>query len=357
VSARRALVVSTSLQTRGGVATYVRMLRGSPLWARWQVEHVTSHRNGSRAVKAAAFARALVHYLVALLRRRPDVVHLHMASNGSFFRKATLFWLARALRVPAVVHLHGAEFHLFHARLPRPLRVVVRATLTRAAVVVALGEGWARELRAIAPAARIVPVPNAVPVPPAAARCGSDAPHVVFLGEVGERKGAFVLLEAWARLTASGALPSGARLTLAGDGAVDRARRLVDERGVGGSVCVRSWLRPEEVGDLLGGAEVFVLPSRNEGQPMAVLEAMAHGLCVVAGHVGGVPELVDDGRTGFLVPPDDVEALVAALRKVLLDPALRADLGAAARRRVRAEFDVDVVWRRIDALYQEAAGR
>jgi glycosyltransferase involved in cell wall biosynthesis len=111
------------------------------------------------------------------------------------------------------------------------------------------------------------------------------------------------------------------------------------------------------VGELLSAADVLVLPSRNEGQPMAVLEAMAHGLCVVASDVGGIPELVDDGRTGLLVPPDDVEALVAALRKVLDDDSLRAALGATARERVLEEFDVDVVWRRIDGIYREVAGR
>jgi glycosyltransferase involved in cell wall biosynthesis len=344
-------MVSTSTRTRGGVASYVRMLGGTPLWETWQVEHVESHRDGSRAVKAVAFALAVTHYLAALLLRRPDLVHLHMASGGSFVRKATLFWIAWALRVPAVVHLHGAEFHLFHARLPRPLRAIVRATLTQAAVVVALGDRWARELAAIAPAARVVPVPNAVRVPAVAARPPAAVPHAVFLGEIGDRKGAFVLLEAWARLAPD------ARLTLAGDGAVDRARRVIAEHGLDDSVQVRSWLQAGEVGELLAEADLLVLPSRNEGQPMAVLEAMAHGLCVVASDVGGIPELVEDGRCGFLVPPDDVEALVAALRKVLTDDALRGALGAAARQRALEEFDVDHVWRRIDAIYREVAAR
>lgn len=353
---RRVLMVSTSTATRGGVASYVRMLRTTSLWETWHVEHIASHRDGSRVAKVGAFARALPRYLAALLLRRPGLVHLHMASNGSFVRKATLFWLAWALRVPAVVHLHGAEFHLFHARLSRPLRAVVRATLTRAAVVVALGDRWAAELAAIAPAAWVVPLPNAVRVPAAASRPTGAAPRVVFLGEIGDRKGTFVLLEAWAQLVAGGEVPPGSRLTLAGDGGVERARRTIAERGLGGSVVVRSWLGPGQVGELLARADVLALPSRNEGQPMAVLEAMAHGLCVVASDVGGIPELVEDGRSGLLLPPDDPAALVVALRKVLADEALRSALGAAARQRALAEFDVDVAWRRIDALYREVLG-
>ena len=73
----------------------------------------------------------------------------------------------------------------------------------------------------------------------------------------------------------------------------------------------------------------------------------------VASDVGGIPELVEDGRSGLLVPPDDVDSLGVALRVALMDRALRERLGAAARQRVLTEFDVDVVWRRLDALYQE----
>jgi glycosyltransferase involved in cell wall biosynthesis len=348
----RVLCVSTSLTTRGGISSYVRMLRGTQLWTRWHVEHVATHRDGSTAAKIGTFVLGFGQYLTALVIRRPDVVHLHMSSYGSFVRKAIMFWTARALRVPAVVHVHGSEFDVFHDALPTPLRAVVRATFTQAAVVVALGDRWAQRLAVIAPGARIVSIPNGVRVPTARAEPAARAPRVVFLGEIGERKGAFVLLEAWAKVGTEPDVPAGAHLTLAGDRGTELARAIVAERGLSDTVDVRSWLSPAEAAELLAGADVFVLPSRSEGQPMAVLEAMANGLCVVASDVGGIPELIDDGRSGLLVPPDDVEALVAALRRVLADAALRAQLGAAARERVLADFDLDVVWRRFDALYQ-----
>jgi glycosyltransferase involved in cell wall biosynthesis len=85
---------------------------------------------------------------------------------------------------------------------------------------------------------------------------------------------------------------------------------------------------------------------------MAVLEAMAHGLCVVATDVGGIPDLVDE-ECGVLVPADDTDALALALRTVITDPQKRAELGALALDRVRERFDVDVAWRRLDALYEE----
>ncbi|TWF78969.1 glycosyltransferase involved in cell wall biosynthesis [Pseudonocardia hierapolitana] len=353
----RVLCVSTSLDTRGGIASYVRTIRGTPLWTRWQTHHVVTHRDGSRARKIGTFASAVPRYLRTLAGVRPDLVHLHMSSAGSFFRKAALFWIARAFRVPVLVHIHSGRFDRFHDRLPAPLRWAVRSMLTQAAVVVTLGEGWAARISRIAPRARVEILPNAVVVPEPAPPPADGPLSVVFLGAICEAKGAFSLLEAWAKLAAEwdGRIP--VRLTLAGDRGVDDARRTIADLGIEGSAEVLDWLPASEVAALLASADVFVLPSRSEGQPMSVLEAMAHGLCVVASGVGGIPELVEDGRSGLLVPPDDVGSLGNALRRVVGDRDLRERLGGAARRRVLSEFDVDVIWRRLDALYLEVIER
>ena len=352
----RVLNVSTSLQTRGGISSYVRMLRDTELYTRWRVEQITTHRDGTATDKLGAFAGGLVQYTTALVTRRPALVHVHMSAYGSFIRKAIMVWMAAAVRVPVIVHVHGSDFDLMYDRVPRPLKSVMRATLRRAAVVVALGDRWADRLSAMAPGANVTVVPNGVRVPSAPTRSADGGPvHVVFLGEIGERKGAFTLLETWAKLAVDADVLDGARLTMAGDKGADRAERLIAELGIGDSAEVRSWIGPAEVAQLLGDADVFVLPSRSEGQPMALLEAMANGLCVVASDVGGIPEMVEDGRSGLLVPPDDPDALGAALRRVLSDKALRAALGTAARERVLERFDLDVIWRQFDALYRQVA--
>jgi glycosyltransferase involved in cell wall biosynthesis len=200
-------------------------------------------------------------------------------------------------------------------------------------VVVALGDRWAERLREIAPGARVVTVPNGVVLPGLPQRAAVTGPsRVVFLGEIGERKGAFMLIDAWAKLAAEPEGLAGATLTMAGDREVARAEREIIERGIADSAVVRSWLSPVEVAELLAKSDVFVLPSRSEGQPMALLEAMAHGLCVVASDVGGIPEIIVDGESGLLIPADDVDALVGALRQILTDPARRRCCGPPARR-------------------------
>jgi glycosyltransferase involved in cell wall biosynthesis len=353
MSNRHVLWVSTSTTTRGGVATYVRTMQRTPLWQRWQIRHIATHRNGSVA-RLVAFVTGTGAFVRELIIRRPAVVHLHTASYGSFARKSTLAWVARCARVPVVIHVHGAAFADFHDRSPRVLQRYIQRTLEGADAVIALGDEWGRALRLIAPGARIAVVSNAVEPGTPVRQAGPAEPvHVLFLGEVEDRKGAFLLLQAWSQL-ADVAFPGGADLVMAGGGAVTQARSLVQELGIGDQVRVTGWVAPAEVAALLTESHVLVLPSTFEGQPMAVLEAMAHGLCVVATDVGGVSDLVDD--CGVLIPVGDQTALVDALRQVISDSELRASLGTRAFRRVQDKFDVNHTWKSLDALYEELAG-
>lgn len=356
---RRALWVSTSTETRGGIATYVREMQRMPLWNDWNIRHVTTHRDGSAATKAVVFAWGAIVFVSQLARFRPGVVHLHSSADASFVRKAILFWISHPFGIPVVIHMHGSDFQDYYDRSGRLAQSVIGATLTRANAVVALGEVWADKLRAIAPQARVIVIPNAVRPARRTVQPARNRPlNVVFLGRIGDRKGAFRLLDSWADLVSRPTSEDGSgravSLTIAGDGEVATARRRIQELGVGDSVELREWLTPEAVDDLLGKSQVLVLPSRNEGQPMAVLEAMARGLCVVASDVGGLPEMIGDG-CGVIVSAEDGKAISDALKLVIDDDQLRLQFGAAAHARFADRFDVRAVARQIDDLYCEVA--
>ena len=107
-----------------------------------------------------------------------------------------------------------------------------------------------------------------------------------------------------------------------------------------------------DVADILRASDVFVLSSRWEGNPLSVMEAMAAGLPVVSTAVGGVPELVQEGATGRLVPSEDAGALARALQALVDDPAHRAAMGAAARRHAVAHFDIRHTVRGYEQLYE-----
>jgi len=108
------------------------------------------------------------------------------------------------------------------------------------------------------------------------------------------------------------------------------------------------WLSSEKLKEQYAAANVFLFPSRHEGMPNAVLEAMASGLPVVATKIAGNEELVVDGETGRLVPTEDVESLQESLKPLLVDAQMREQMGCAARQRVESAFS----WNRVAEQYE-----
>jgi glycosyltransferase involved in cell wall biosynthesis len=132
-------------------------------------------------------------------------------------------------------------------------------------------------------------------------------------------------------------------------------RRLAADLGIADRV--RFIGEQPQVADVLAALDVFVMPSRHEGLGVAVLEAMAMSLPVVASAVGGIPEVVKPRETGLLVPPDDPAALAAALNELLRDVEKAKRMGVAGRERVLAEFSMEEMASRYERLYDDVSRR
>ena len=142
------------------------------------------------------------------------------------------------------------------------------------------------------------------------------------------------------------------RLEIAGSGPLrETLEAEVERAGLQQHVKFLGWI--DDIGNVLPRWSVFVLPSLDEGFPIAALDAMAAGIPVVATSVGGVPELIYDGISGCLVPPRDVDALASRIRSLLCDPALRMRIGAAGHTRVRDHFNPRQMIESMARLYDE----
>ena len=177
-------------------------------------------------------------------------------------------------------------------------------------------------------------------------------PRIVFLGQLVERKGIHVLIESMARLRGE------AELLLVG-GDWRSSGYAADVLALARRLGVDEWITFEDhrgdVGAILRTADVFVLPSFSEARPRTIIEAMMLGIPVVATSVGGVPSLVDDGRTGLLVPAGDAAALADALGRLVRSPELRGRLGDAAARYAASEFSAVRTAQRYLRLYRSLA--
>ena len=272
--------------------------------------------------------------LVRLLRRvRPAVVHANSSKAGILGRVA-----AALTRVPVrIFTVHGWAFKAHHGAAAQIYLWADRAArpLTTHMICVADAELTAGLRARTCRRSRTVVIRNAVDVTGApVAQLAGRPPLVVSVGRLKEPKDFESLFRAAARVDGD------FRLRVLGDGPDRPAlERLLAELGLEQRVELAG--DADDVPEQLAGADVFVLSSRSEGLPMSILEAMAAGLPVVATRVGGIPELVDDGRTGLLVGAGDVDALAEALQRLVDDPELRRTLGAAGRERAEAAFDLE----------------
>jgi len=341
-------MLGTAPQTRGGIAAVIGAYRAAGLFGRWPVEYVATHCDGGAAAKLLAAARGLRRFLALLAEHRRVLVHVHCASHASFWRKSVFMAIAFAARCPVVFHLHGGGFARFCDEECGPIkRRVVRAVLARAACVIGLTEHWRAWLAQASGNPNVVCLPNPVPLAPApATRARRNA--VLFLGRIEDAKGVPELLKAFAVLRMQ--VPD-AELVCAGAGAVEAAAGRAAALGIADAVRFPGWLGEAQKRAWLARTAVFVLPSRAEGLPMSLLEAMAAGVPVVASAVGGIPDVVKHGVNGLLVAPGDPVDLVRALRRVFRDPPLAAKLGAAARETVRTGYTPERVLARLGEVY------
>ena len=286
----------------------------------------------------------------ALRRERTDVLHAH-----SFGQNAWASVIGRLTRVPAVIaHEHNWAFA---GRALRP--VIDRELIARCAnsMIVVSQEARHRmiEVERIAPE-RLVLLPNGIrALPPGdggAVRTefgiGRDDPVIGTVCILREEKALDVLVRATALLVRD--LPR-LRVLIVGEGG-ERARveALVRQLGLEEHVLLTG--ARTDVPDLLAAMDVAVLSSDYEGIPLSLLEFMDAGKPIVATHVGGVPEVIENRVHGVLVPPRDEAALAAAVGRLLRDPDAARDMGARARERCRREFSLDRTVERLQELYE-----
>jgi glycosyltransferase involved in cell wall biosynthesis len=300
--------------------------------------------------------------LDALFKKyRPTIVHTHL--GGIVYA----FVLTMKYRTPVRVHtLHSVAAHEMGMGPSRRVRLLAFRFRVGSFVPVAIAEEVARTFETLYNYPNPILIPNGVSIdafsPDREVRqrvrreLEVEPQTLVFVhvGRFAVVKNHEMLVAAFAQLVGQQPLPT--ELWLVGDGELREAVQH-QVRALGIESRVRFLGVRSDIPDLLRAADVFVFPSRWEGNPLSVMEAMATGLPVIATAVGGVPELVEDGVSGILIPNEDRDALVAAMQRMVEQPDLRVQMGQAARCRAVERFDIRQTVRAYEALYEEILQR
>jgi len=309
--------------------------------------------------RLGGYAAALGRFLGLAAGPRTTVYLAISQSRAGFVRDCALIHSARLFGHRVVLHLRGGNYDRFYAAQPRPLRALVRATLRRADRILVLGErlraGFSFEP---AVAGRIAVVPNGFPEADEPRAAPKTLPpggpvRLLYLSNLVETKGWLDVLAAVRvlrdRLGADAVRCDfhGAFMVSRDDARVRNAAHgralfeaFVAEHGLQGVVRWHGQTTGAAKRAALEEAHVFLLPTgyENEGQPVSIIEAMAYGCVVVSTDFRAIPELVDDGVTGLLVPYGNPEAIAAAVEGLARDPARFAAMSRAALERFHARF-------------------
>lgn len=353
----------------GGVGTFYQSLLNSSLPQKVNLRFVQTSTHKRELAKSGKFSLANLfaamadcgRFAKAVVQFRPRLAHIATAFGLSFVKHSVCVLVARMLGSKVLLHPHCGFEALYTNRGPVwkwYFRQVIRLTNG----VITLSREWDK-LKLVVPGCPVYFLPNALDLTPyrglhpeLRAQRGASSPlRALYLGYLGRDKGSFDLLEA-AQEIKRRQIPL--TFELIGEdlypGDVDTLRKQVEVTGLGKTVELLPFVNGAEKMAAFGRADLLVYPSYHEGMPMAVIEAMACGLPIVATRVGGLPDLVSEGVNGLLVEARNPAQLAEALIRLASDPALRHALGTSSYRIAFEQYDMECLVPKLTAIYQRA---
>ncbi len=343
---------------QGGMVSVADRLARSNLARRYDLRLIQSGKTtppGRSILRGmAAQAGLVVRVARATLAARRPIVHIHTCSGLTFWRDALLMLAARLTGACGVWHVHGGRFGEFATTGGPVRRAALGGALRLGGRIIVLTGAMRRQLAELIEPGRLATLPNGVVLSDRpATRSGRGPCRFLMLGTLSPAKGTEDLIDAAALLRDRGLA---CIIDIAGGETAPGQHAALEERitqaGLEEVVRLRGMLDEAARDDALAEADCFVLPSHSEALPMAVLEAMAAGLAVIATTVGALGEVVVEGQTGRLVPPREPAALADAMQALAEDPAARSRLGQAGRARIAEHYSLSNMVERLDALYR-----
>lgn len=294
----------------GGISAVVQY------WSRYieDLQYYPTYRLSNAMVRIFWFASSYMRMAFRMLfDKEIKIVHLHTAADSSFFRKTLLMKLAKCFGKKVVLHIHASRFKDFYNESKRKQWIL--DNLIRADVLIVLSASWKQWFISIGvPADRIVILHNITEYPQIKDEKESvetNRPvHFLFMGEIGERKGVFDILRGMANCHTD--LDGKIELRIGGNKHEEELKQMIADNHLEKIVKFEGWVGGEKKIELLNWADVFILPSKNEGLPISILEAMSYGMPVISTPVGGIPEVVSD-KNGILVTPGNEKEIVNAM--------------------------------------------
>lgn len=332
----------------GGISAVVQY------WSRYieDLQYYPTYRLGNVIIRVYWFVSSYLRMALRMLFDKDiQIVHLHTAADGSFFRKVLLMKLAKCFKKKVILHIHASRFKDFYNESNRKSWIL--KNLKRSDVLIVLSKSWKEWFTSIGvPAGKIIILHNITDYPQKEDTKQSvklNRPvHFLFMGEIGERKGVFDILRGMARYPTS--LEGKIELRIGGNRHEEELKKMIADNHLENIIKFEGWVGGNKKIELLNWADVFILPSKNEGLPISILEAMSYGLPVISTPVGGIPEVVSQ-KNGILVEPGNDKEIIDAMMFFVNDREEIIQCGNASKKIVE-EYLPDLVMQHLEQIYE-----
>lgn len=347
---RKVCMVVPSFSAKGGIATVVSGYKNSELERKYDVKYIESYCDGSKVKKIFKAIKAYILFLKQMVIDKPDLVHIHSSFGGSFYRKLPFVYVANFFNVPVINHIHGSEITNLYVNASEGKKRLVENCFDKCKYLVVLSEEWKDNMQVVKTKTPKIVIENYSTIHrECLKRKNHQKKNILFLGFITELKGCFDVPEIAKKVIAEN---ENVKFILAGSGQTKKLQEIVAEKGISQYFAFPGWVKKDEKETLLKNADIFFLPSYTEAMPMSILEAMGYGLPIVSTNVGGIPQLVEEGRNGYMVDPGKKDDFAEVILELIGNDELIYYMGKESIKKAYTKYSLEKHLEKLCKLYE-----
>ena len=331
----------------GGISAVVQY------WSKYieNLQYYPTFKEGSNISKLFVFFKSVLALKWRLLKdKNIKILHAHTAAGTDFKRTAIMVNIAKQSGLKVILHSHASSFKDYYRDSDEKMKRWIREVLNKADILIVLSESWKAYFIGIGiPKEKIVILHNITAYPQVIEKKEDSKVRLLFMGEIGPRKGVFDLLKAIG--THKDEFKGKIEVRIGGNKNEVQLLTAIKDYNIEKFVHFEGFVSGEKKIELLNWANVYVLPSFNEGLPISILEAMSYKMPIISTPVGGIPEVVDDSN-GILVEPGNSEQIYKAILTYVHDAGLIAKQGEESYKKVQT-YMPNYVLNHLKRIYED----
>lgn len=332
----KVLMIGPARNVKGGMTSVVDNYYKAGLNKKVNIKYIETINDKSKIEKLLKEVLGYIEFLKNI--KKFDIVHVHMASGRSTYRKCHYINIAKKNNKKVVLHVHGGGFkEFFEKECSNKQKKFIMNTFNKCDKIIVLSHKWKEYFSQYISSDKIKIVYNGVKIPQDYEK-KLNAKKIIFLGRISRDKGIYDLLKAMSYLVGK---YNDIELTIGGIGEEKKLYSLIEKYNLKNNVKILGWLNEEKKCEELKKSSLFILPSYFEAMPISILEAMSYKNVIISTNVGGIPEIIDNGREGILIEPGNIKQLYATIERFINNEYDLKKFSEEAMKKVKKYFDIN----------------